>query len=387
MPEIDSFLEEHLTSDSADFYLYEHRIKTNIIYKVIVVGLLVAIASLPLIYVDITVSASSMVLPVFEKSIITTAVSEYVDSVYVTEGAILHKGDVILTQRTQKNDNQHKLHSDKAKKLSDKIHDLEVLANGNVPSFFYSSDIREIYTHYQSQFRQIDTDREQYEIEWKRHKILFDKGLISESEYNEVYYRYQGKRNELNVLEKNQESSWANYLYDYRMQLKETLATDNSLAADKLLYVVKSPIDGTLEQFNGIYKGGFLATGQQIAIVSPNGALCLECYVSPRDIAFIKSDMEVRVQIDALNYNEWGIITGHVTDITSDLVTIDDTYCYKVKCTMDRDYLLLKHTDRRARIKKGMSATAHFMVTRQSLFTLIYKNIDEWASPTQYERK
>ena len=127
MPEIDSFLEEHLTSDSADFYLYEHRIKTNIIYKVIVVGLLVAIASLPLIYVDITVSAPSMVRPVFEKSIITTAVSEYVDSVYVTEGAILHKGDVILTQRTQKNDNQHKLHSDKAKKLSDKIHDMEVL--------------------------------------------------------------------------------------------------------------------------------------------------------------------------------------------------------------------------------------------------------------------
>ena len=80
MPEID-FLEEHLTSDSADFYLYEHRIKTNIIYKVIVVGLLVAIASLPLIYVDITVSAPSMVRPVFEKSIITTAVSEYVDSV------------------------------------------------------------------------------------------------------------------------------------------------------------------------------------------------------------------------------------------------------------------------------------------------------------------
>ena len=54
---------------------------------------------------------------------------------------------------------------------------------------------------------------------------------------------------------------------------------------------------------------------------------------------------------------------------------------------MDIDYILLKHTDRRARIKKGMSATAHFMVTRQSLFTLIYKNIDEWASPTQYKRK
>lgn len=381
---MDSLLENHLTSNSADFYLYEHRIKTKIIYKVVVFVFFLAIASLPFIYIDITVSASSMVRPVYEKTPIMTAMSEYVDSVYVTEGAILHKGDVILTQRTQKDDSQHRFYSDKLRELSDKIHDLETLSKGNVPTCFHSVDIKEIYTHYRSQVRKIDTDREQYEIEWRKYKLLFDKGLISESEYNEVYYRYQGKLNELNVLKENQESSWANYLYDYRMQLKETLATDSSLLADKQLYVVKSPIDGTLEQFNGIYKGGFLAAGQQIAIVSPNGKLCLECHVSPRDIAFIKKDMEVKVQIDALNYNEWGIMTGHVTDIASDLVAINDTYYYKVKCTMDRDYLLLKHTDKRAQIKKGMSATAHFMVTRQSLFTLIYKNIDEWVSPTQY---
>lgn len=387
MPETNSIPEEQLTSDSASFYLYENRIKTNIIYKVVVITLLVVIISLPFIYVDISVSATSTVRPVLEKSTIIAAVSEYVDSVYVKEGAKLHKGDVILTQRALKNDIQHRYQSDKGREMEDKISDLENLSNGKVPLPFCSTEIQQDYLHYQSQLRKIKTDREQYEIEWKRNKILFDKGLISEREYNEVYYKYADIQNELAVLRKNQKSSWASKLYDYRMQLKEISATDKDLVADKQLYTVKSPVDGTLEQFNGIYKGCSLTAGQEIAVVSPDGRLCLECYVSPRDIAFIKKGMEVRIQIEALNYNEWGVMSGHVTEIASDLVSANDTYFYKVKCSMDKDYLVLKHSDRRTYIKKGMSATAHFMVTRQSLFTLIHKNIDEWANPTQYKQK
>ena len=379
--------EYYLSSNSADCYLYKNRIRTNIIYKVFLIAVFIIIVSLPFIYVDITVSATSTVRPVYEKSTITAAVSEYVDSVYVKEGAKLHKGDVILTQRTLKNESQYRYQSEKERELTDKISDLVMLSKGKVPSPFHSEAIREGYMHYLSQYRQLDTDREQYEIEWKRYKILYDKGLISEKQYNEVYYKYAGKKNELSVLMKNQESSWASNLYDYRMQWKETSATDKDLVADRQLYIVKSPVDGTLEQFTGIYKGCSLTAGQQIAVVSPGGSLCLECYVSPRDIAFIKEGMKVRIQIDALNYNEWGVMDGKVTEIASDLITVNDTYYYKVRCSLDKDYLMLKHSDRKAYIKKGMSATAHFMVTRQSLFTLIYKNVDEWANPTQYKKQ
>ena len=387
MSEMDFSPKTWLTTDSADFYLYENRIKTTIIYKVVVIILFLVIISLPFIYVDISVSATSTVRPVLEKSTIVAAVSEYVDSVYVKEGAKLHKGDIILTQRTQKNDIQHRYQSDRERELAEKISDIDKLSKGNIPSPFRSAEIQQDYLHYQSQLRKIDTDREQYEIEWKRNKILFDKGLISEREYNDVYYKYANIQNELVVLKKNQKSSWASKLYDYRMQLKEVSATDKDLAADKQLYTVKNPVDGTLEQFNGIYKGCSLSAGQEIAVVSPDGRLCLECYVSPRDIAFIKNGMEVRIQIEALNYNEWGVMTGRVTEIASDLVSANDTYYYKVKCSMDKDYLMLKHSDRRAYIKKGMNAVAHFMVTRQSLFTLIHKNVDEWANPTQYNKQ
>ena len=36
------------------------------------------------------------------------------------------------------------------------------------------------------------------------------------------------------------------------------------------------------------------------------------------------------------------------------------------------------------KLKKGMTASAHFMVTRRSLFDLLYQKIDDWANPRQY---
>lgn len=34
-----------------------------------------------------------------------------------------------------------------------------------------------------------------------------------------------------------------------------------------------------------------------------------------------------------------------------------------------------------------MTVSAHFMITRRSLFDLLYQKIDDWANPKQYENK
>ncbi len=226
-------------------------------------------------------------------------------------------------------------------------------------------------------------DCEQYQLEHGRCKNLLDSNVISRSEYETAYYQYVDKTNSRDILVKSQMSKWRSALRDYIKQLDETNANLKGLTSDKQMYVVQSPVNGTLEQFNGIYRGCSVTSGQVIAVISPNGGMCVETYVSPRDIAFIHDGMKVRIRIDALNYNEWGVIHGHVQSISSDLVQVNDSYYYKVKCNMDRNYLTLKDSNRRALVKKGMSASAHFMVTKQSLFTLLYKNIDEWINPTQ----
>lgn len=376
---------EPFTENTAEYYLYKNRIQTNIIYIITLATIIIIVVLLPFIYIDISISALGKIRPITEKASVTAFVTEIVDSVYVKEGDKLKKGDIILTQRFANKTNQQQYKNELINEINDKLKDLEHLVKGCVPTTFFSMSIREDYIHYLSQHRQIETILEQYKIEWERNKILFDKGLISESEYNKFYYQYVDKKNELVTLVHEQKKNWCNELYNLQKEQKEYLSTIKELKTDKKAYELRSPVSGSLDQFVGIYKGCIISAGQQIAIISPNGKLCIEVCISPHDIAFIKKGQDVRIQVDALNYNEWGTLHGIVKNISSDMFEDGNgNYYYKVKCILNQNYLTLRNTNHKAFIKKGMSVVAHFIVTKQSLFTLLYKNIDEWANPTQY---
>ena len=95
--------------------------------------------------------------------------------------------------------------------------------------------------------------------------------------------------------------------------------------------------------------------------------------------------MPVNVQVESFNYNEWGTLPGKVTEISSDFLTDSrGNSFYKVKCQMERNYLMLK-SGQKGILKKGTTVSAHFMITRRSLFDLLYQKIDDWANPKQYE--
>lgn len=57
-----------------------------------------------------------------------------------------------------------------------------------------------------------------------------------------------------------------------------------------------------------------------------------------------------------------------------------------MRCQIETPYLVYKKTSRKGYIKKGMNVTAHFIITRRSLFDLLYQNIDEWINPAQNEK-
>ena len=373
-------------SDSVDTYLYQKRPKRHVIYTVMLAAVSAAIISLPFVYVYITVQSSGFVRPNGEISVITAPMTETVERVSAKEGDKLRKGDEILRFRTSAPDGKIKYQQERSMETNAHIADLELLSRGQRPQAFASAARQQEYAKYLSEQYRLKTDLRQYETEWRRYKVLFDKGLISESEYNEHYYRYQDKVNELHLQQTNQMSAWKTELTNLKMQLKETTSNLIETRSNRNAYVVRSPINGTLEQFSGIYPGSNLQVGATIAVVSPDTSLYIEAYVVPRDIAFIREKMRVKVQIESFNYNEWGTLEGYVQNISSDYIRNNDGQSYyKVKCKLTKNYLELRNSKRKGYVKKGMTGIVHFVVTRRSLFNLLYKNIDEWVNPTQYQ--
>ena len=250
--------------------------------------------------------------------------------------------------------------------------DLAYLAKGECPARFHSPVRQQEYTYFIKKQKELETSLAQAEKEYKRNKNLFDKKVISEEEYDKYYFQYQSRQNELASLIQSQLSTW--------QALKQELK-------DKELYIVRSPISGTIDQFSGIYRGSSIQAGQSLAVISPDSTLCMEIYVTPRNIGFMSLGMPVNVQVESFNYNEWGTLPGKVTEISSDFLTDSQgNSFYKVKCQMERNYLMLK-SGQKGILKKGMTVSAHFMITRRSLFDLLYQKIDDWANPKQYENK
>ena len=370
--------------DILENYLYQHKTKSHYIYIVVVLAVAAALVSLPFINVDISVAGMGVIRPQAERSVIVAPISEIVDEVFVTEGDHLVKGQPILRFRTSSADTRIGLQENVLLDINQQYADLTYLARGGRPPVFQSSARQQEYLSFLSKKEQIQTDINQYKAEWLRNKALFDKHLISEEEYNRYLYQYQDKENELKSLVQNQMSVWQTDRNNLNNQRNEATSNIKSNQVDKELFTVCSPVTGTIEQFNGIYRGLNLQAGTQLAFVSPDSTLYLEAYVAPKDIAFIQEGMPVKVQLESFNYNEWGQLEGIVTQISSDFITDENNgYLYKVKVKLTKDFLTLKSTGRIGRVKKGMTALAHFVVTKRSLFDILYHNIDHWVNPTQ----
>ena len=118
------------------------------------------------------------------------------------------------------------------------------------------------YTYFIKKKKELETSLAQAEKEYMRNKNLFDKKVISEEEYDKYYFQYQSQQNELASLIQSQLSTWQADMNTYRNSRSEMNTTLQQELKDKELYIVRSPVSGTIDQFSGIYRGSSIQAEQ-----------------------------------------------------------------------------------------------------------------------------
>jgi hypothetical protein len=150
--------------------------------------------------------------------------------------------------------------------------------------------------------------------------------------------------------------------------------------------IVISPVAGEIIRSAEVQNGGFVSYNQLIAEISPDGELLATCFVKPSDIGMIYEDQPVLIQVDAFKYNEWGMLKGRIADISDDMIIEGNSNAlFRVRCTLENKTLTLKN-GYSAVMKKGMSMTARMLVTRRSLFNLLFDKADKWFNPYMNKR-
>jgi HlyD family secretion protein len=107
-----------------------------------------------------------------------------------------------------------------------------------------------------------------------------------------------------------------------------------------------------------------------------------ECFVSSKDIAMLRIGQTARFQIEAFDYNYFGMATGQVFSIANDVILIDKTPVFKVMCRLNETRLKLSN-GYTGEIKKGMGFRVRFKTAKRTLWQLLYGNLKNWFDPAQ----
>lgn len=357
---------------------------THIIYLGIIFALIGVFLLLPFLYVDISVTSSGLLRPAVEISAIKIPVSGKVSHVFVSDNQKIQKGQKILSLDSTFQQQRITFLSDEI--AEDKLNkrDLHILLSGDdhiasLMTPYYKQDL----LSYSQKKKDLTIRYNKARADYNRNLKLYEQKVISDVEFENYKFEYDKMNNELILLRQNQLSKWQSELSNYEKEIAEHESQLTQLIKEKDNLVIKAPINGTIQNLISIHHESQVFANQDIAQISPDTSLVVEVYVSPDDIGLLRKNMPVRFQLDAFNYNQWGLASGEILAVANDIHIINEKPVFKVKCILEKDYLELKN-GYRGYLKKGMTLRAWFTVTERTLWQLLYDKMDDWLNPNVY---
>lgn len=382
-----SFFPSVMVGYTAEKVLSRNSAEGHLIYRVMVVFVLVTILLLPVLKVTVSVQSNGIIRPITEKNEIKPLVSGTVSLVFVEENDRIDKYQTILTIDTSVSDEKLNLITYEENEQEQLLKDLTLLIENSTGLSISEESFETI--HYKSDYlllknrlKENTVKQNKAEKELKRYRLLSRNQLTSVSDLENRELALSTLKIERDMLIEEHIAKWNKELLACRLKLKQLQAEHKQIVKEKELCTIKSPISGTLEQFSGISTGSYIQIGQLIAVVSPNDALHVEVYVPPQDIGLIKLGTKAKIQIDAFDYNQWGLVDAWVVEISDDFLPVENQPFFRVRCRLAKTYLTLKN-GYKGNLKKGMTVRTRFIVTKRSLFQLLYDQVDDWLNPLQ----
>jgi HlyD family secretion protein len=376
---------KEIIDNSAEANFQKHTVRTKIIYTTILLFIIGALASLPFISVDVSVRSPGIITSVTERNQLTSLVSGKINKLYIQENKPIKQGEKVAEIASPLLQEKLFFNIQSQEKIKKYLQDLSTLQRVDSASVFQSLDL--VTAKYQRSFiafkKQIQRNSQEItkvKRKFQRNKQLYNNEMLSEAEYEQISFALEAAQNEFDLLLDQQLNEWQSEAITYQEELDQLESEEEQLKREREDYTIRAPIAGTVQSLQGIYKGSFVTSNQTLAIISPDTGLIAESYVLPKDIGLIREGMKARMQISAFDYNQWGILTGKVKEISNDVSVINEQPVFIVRSVLDQTYLELEN-GYRGQLKKGMTIQTRFTISERSLFQLLYDNVDDWLNP------
>jgi HlyD family secretion protein len=368
-------------------YLCRVSTRSKVIYWIIIVIIITALLSLPLIYVDVAVRSRGFFQSGIERQPILAPCSGKVVYTAIISGKSVSLGDTLMIIGSEALSAELASVEQRVTENASAIIDLKQLLSVRLSETRLSSvspGTQRYLAEYTSLARLIELQAQSFyktKSDYIRTQKLHDQKVISDSEYEASYFAFKSEQQNLAQVMAQTLSRWeldlAQRINDSIILKAELLRCNEELKNR----IVIAPLGGEILQSSDIQTGAFVYNNQHIAEISPDGEIVGICYVPPEDIGLIKTGLQVVIQVDALKYTEWGLLDAWISDISDDLIVDEGQSAYfRVECKPVKNYLSLKNSVI-AELKKGMTFNARIVVAKRNLLNLLFDKMDDWFNP------
>jgi multidrug resistance efflux pump len=362
-------------------YKLSNALMINLTYWLVCLSVVGAVIFSWSFVLEISTSSPGLIRPFSAISSVRCAFNGHIKQSFLLENQFVNAGDTLYTVETDALIIRKNFLSDKLNETKQIVADLRILTNNNVEEKrLHSALLEQSWITYLQKMTVAKTQLKKAQTDYKRNLSLHNGKVIADVEFETYKYALERATNDVALTRKTQVNQWHSELMNYERDMRSVESELAAVEREIKSMIVRSPISGTVQGFAGIYAGSVVYAGQELAQISPDADLIVEAYVSPNHIGLIHEGMPVRFLIDAFNYNQWGFGQGKVIDISNDIHIINDKPVFRIRCSLDRNYLQLK-SGYKGILKKGMSLQARFIVTERTLWQLIYDGVDDWLNP------
>ena len=373
-----SLFPPEIADQSVEGLFVERHSRTQVIYVLVLMMVVVGFGVLPFVRVDITAHSRGIIRTEQENNQVAPAFSGRIARMNITLNQPVAAGDTLVILNTDKIDEEMAWHIKQIEKNETYIKDLgELLSNGkNIYTLLYKTHRSQYLTAKEKYQNDLLNTQREYRI----HKKLFAEEVISTEEFKKKEYQYQQAQNAFQSYQEQSLLQWRNDLEQCRQKKLEHQSMVERLQKERNHHFITAPVSGKITQYSGLQAGNYVVPNQVIAEISPENDLLVECYLSPADIGMIHDSMDVRFQLDAFHHNQWGLAHGKVKDISPDIFMQNNQPFFKVRCHLQTNELQLKN-GYKGKLRKGMTLNARFRITERTLFQLLYDKVDDWLNP------
>jgi HlyD family secretion protein len=376
-----------ITQQTVEVYDSRISVQSKVIYLILLGILMAAVTALPLIYVDVAVQSRGTFQSALQRNALMSSVGGRLKMWKLKENQKVKKGEVLAIVRAEVVQLEIEGLADRKLLLEDLIYDLGKLLRldlkGNaVPitplkTKFYQASLLEFQTKIHNQAALL----QKLERDFDRAQLLYNSKSIAFADYDNTEVQYKQAVTQMELLKKQQVNQWEQELINHQNE-KLRLKNQMDVYAEQMdQYKIIAGTNGTLINVLNLNQGDFIHPQQKLAEISPDTTLIAVTYISPADIAFVEKGQEVAFQVDAFNYNQWGIAMGRVIEVADDLTLLNEREAgFLITCALDTPFLTLP-SGQEGHVKKGMTFNARFVIARRSLFQLLYDKVDNWLNP------